>query len=210
MSFIDTLNVRQKWDFWYELNWDEWDEKKFFAKYDCYEEYSPPDVFRNLKTENLVVARKTKLFHKQRIFYTREEIQNGQVIVTRNFGRGNRKYYFDVIYIKINWGNREERKWYSVACEIIEPDDFLRYVKFCRCQHCRNKEKYNAIERFFIRINPVFPDYDEPCLKHGECTNNLLKDTRRYVNNYCREFLLGDPTDFLTKKELKKYSAFLL
>jgi len=208
---IDSLNVRVMSERWFEFEWYEWNEKRFFHSKDCYEEIIPYIPFqKGLIPENNIKSGKNQPMNIKKIFYTKDEIKRNQNIVYRHFGFGMKRYYFETIYVVIYWENRVERKWFNVANELLEKSDYLRYVKFCRCQNCLNKEKYNVLERFLIKYNPINNCYsDEPCLKHGQCTNDLLFKTRRGVEKYFPEYTIGNPIDKLSSIEKKKYFKYI-
>lgn len=141
-------------------------------------------------------------------FYTPEEVRDGKIFVVRDLGRGQRVYYFEIVYVKIILTEKTcARRLYLVANEAISNIEFLSLVKFCQCERC---VFYNKVEQIIRKIYRHFTNEwsDAPCLKEGTCDNELLKQTRRIVHTYVPEYTI-DPIKKLSKKELKKWGKFI-
>jgi len=157
----DYINTRSMSDRWITLEYndcEDFDETEIFALKDFYVPFIPNETH---------------------YLYADEVSKYGMPIVFRDFGKGTMAYTFEIVYVRIISEEHTKRMKYLVANEVLHKNDLSKYERYCRCSRCKLN---HTMSRIMHDINPFKKSStDEPCLKKGTCTNDLLKKSLSYM-----------------------------
>lgn len=113
--------------------------------------------------------------------YQHAEETGTQMLVfdCRDYGYGERSYYYEKIYIEIIYVDlfhhkKHLKKTYIVANEIMNVSDYQKYANFCQCSNCLFNHKRHIIPSCLYKIW----HRSSPCLMGGSYDDQLLKKTR--------------------------------